>query len=201
MREGRLLMWWLRTRRAHVFLTLGMAVFLGLVLLLQDRSSALPSFGSSGAITVRLVVFVPIPLVAALMTSLDSRLEAPETSGVRRIALRDTALVIVTVTVAVAACLLLGALIGSQVAQAAGRNVAFLTGLMLLGRALFGQAGALLPTAWVMTVVLVGFRSSNDPHPWTVVPEPLGAPHAAAGAALMLVIGVAAQIRTSRKFS
>ncbi|MFE7243529.1 hypothetical protein [Streptomyces sp. NBC_01591] len=194
-------MWWLRARRAHLFLTLGMAAFLGLVLLIQDKASALPTFGSSGSVTVRLVVFVPIPLVAALMMSLESRLKAPEISGIRRIALRDTALVVAVVTVAVAASFALGTLIGSQVAQSAGRNVAFLTGLMLLGRALFGQSGALLPTAWLMTVVMVGYRSSNDPYPWTVVPEPVGAPHAAAGAALMLAVGILAQIRTSRTFA
>ncbi|MFF8412133.1 hypothetical protein [Streptomyces omiyaensis] len=194
-------MWWLLTRRTHVFLALGTAVFLVLLLLLQDRSSALPSFGSGGSVTVRLAVFVPIPLVAALMASLDSRLRAPEISGVRRIDLRDAALVLGVVAVATVVSVAAGALVGSQVAQAAGRNVAFLTGLMLLGRALFGQGGALLPTAWVMAVVLVGFRTTADPYPWTIVPEPVGAPHAAAGAALMLAVGVLAQIRTSRTYA
>ncbi|MEW5625889.1 hypothetical protein AB1388_04820 [Streptomyces hydrogenans] len=194
-------MWWLLTRRAHVFLAIGMASFLALVLMFQDKSSALPSFGSTGSVTVRLTVFVPIPLVAALMMSLDSRLRAPEISGVRRIDLRDVAITLGTVAVAVVASYAAGAVVGSQVAQAAGRNVAFLTGLMLLGRALFGQGGALFPTAWVMAVVLVGFRTTNDPYPWTILPEPLGAPHAAAGAALMLAVGVFAQIRTSRTYA
>ncbi|WP_432016234.1 hypothetical protein [Streptomyces hydrogenans] len=194
-------MWWLLTRRVHVFLAIGMASFLALVLMFQDKSSALPSFGSTGSVTVRLTVFVPIPLVAALMMSLDSRLRAPEISGVRRIDLRDMAITLGTVAVAVVASYAAGAVVGSQVAQAAGRNVAFLTGLMLLGRALFGQGGALFPTAWVMAVVLVGFRTTNDPYPWTILPEPLGAPHAAAGAALMLAVGVFAQIRTSRTYA
>ncbi|WP_251060143.1 hypothetical protein [Streptomyces sp. ISL-100] len=178
-----------------------MAAFLVFLLLIQDKASALPSFGSSGSVTVRLAVFVPIPLVAALMMSLESRMKAPEISGIRRVALRDTALVVAVVAAAVSASFALGALTGSQVAQAAGRNVAFLTGLMLLGRALFRQSGALLPTAWLMTVVLVGFRTSNDPYPWTIVPEPVGAPHAAAGAVLMLIVGILAQLRTSRKFA
>ncbi|MFJ3615287.1 hypothetical protein [Streptomyces hydrogenans] len=194
-------MWWLLTRRTHLFLALGTAVFVVLLLLFQDRSSALPSFGSSGSVTVRLSVFVPIPLVAALMMSLDSRLKAPEITGVRRIGLRDAALVLGVVTVAVVASYAAGVLTGSQVARAAGRNVAFLSGLMLLGRALFGQGGALLPTAWVMAVVLVGFRTTADPYPWTIVPEPLSAPHAAAGAALMLALGVLAQLRTSRTYT
>ncbi|MEU8880968.1 hypothetical protein [Streptomyces hydrogenans] len=194
-------MWWLLTRRVHVFLAIGMASFLALVLMFQDKSSALPSFGSTGSVTVRLTVFVPIPLVAALMMSLDSRLRAPEISGIRRIDLRDVAITLGTVAVAVVASYAAGAVVGSQVAQAAGRNVAFLTGLMLLGRALFGQGGALFPTAWVMAVVLVGFRTTNDPYPWTILPEPLGAPHAAAGAALMLAVGVFAQIRTSRTYA
>lgn len=74
----------------------------------------------------------------------------------------------------------------------------FLTGLMLLGRAWAGQTAVMVPVGWLLTVVLVGFRG-NVPHLWTVIALPADNPYAAAASLAVFAIGLAAQIRSSRK--
>ncbi|MFG2479124.1 hypothetical protein [Streptomyces fagopyri] len=88
--------------------------------------------------------------------------------------------------------------LGDGVVITVGRNTLFLIGLMLCSRALFGQPGSLLPVAWILAVCLCGFRPGNDPYPWTILPEPVSAPHAAVGALLMFTAGLITQIRYPR---
>ncbi|SBT90415.1 hypothetical protein GA0115233_101870 [Streptomyces sp. DI166] len=191
------MMWWVKARRAHTVLPATLGLFALLLVFLQGDSVALPSL-TSGATHVVLALFIPIPLVSGLALCLDTRLHADESTAIRPVRYLDCGLVITVAVVAAAMSTLAGGALGDPAIQAVGRNTLFLTGLMLIGRALFGLPGVLLPTAWILAVCLCGFRPGNDAYPWTVLPEPLGAPHAAAGAVLMFGAGLVVQIRYTR---
>ncbi|MGP4001164.1 hypothetical protein [Streptomyces sp. 8N706] len=115
--------------------------------------------------------------------------------------LLDATLVTATMGAAVATSVAAGLVLDAPQAGTAGRNTLFLTGLMLCGRAVVGQQAVMIPVAWLILVVFLGFRPSGDPYAWTIVPEPVGALHAAAGAVLMLLTGTLVQLYTSRKMS
>lgn len=191
------MMWWIKARRVPTFLVGMLAVFAVLVFAVQNTSVFLPSI--TGKSQVALSLFVPIPLVAGIMLCLESRVAAAEISGVRSIPLLDVALTTGTMAIATVTSVVAGLVVDAPQAAATGRNTLFLTGLMLCGRAALGQRAVMLPVAWLFLVVLVGFRSSGDPYPWTIVPEPTGALHAAVGAALAFVAGALVQLYTSRK--
>ncbi|MEU9730193.1 hypothetical protein [Streptomyces sp. NPDC048002] len=198
--SGRIMIWWVKARRAHSVLPIVFTLFVLLLLLLQGDSVVLPSL-TGGATHVVLALFIPVPLVSGLAMCLDSRLYSAEDTAVRAVRHIDGGLVLVVSALAMAVSAVVGVALGDAVTVAVGRNALFLTGLMLVGRALFGRAGILLPTAWLLTVCLCGFRPGNDAYLWTVLPEPLGAPHAALGAVLMFACGVTVQIRYARNSS
>lgn len=189
-------MWWLKARRAHTVLPIALGTYVVLLAAVRDTSVALPSLTGGGQVV--LALFVPVPLVAALMLCLDSRLTAPEATGIRPLPAMDTLLIVATVCCAVLLSAAVAVVFSDWQAVTAGRNTLFLTGLLLCARPVLGQPAALAPVGWLMIVALIGFRPGNDPAPWTVVPEPLGAPHAALGALLLFVAGLAVQLRTSR---
>ena len=87
---------------------------------------------------------------------------------------------------------------GSGAATTGGRNALFLTGLMLLGRAWVGQGAVMLPVGWLVTVSVIGFRG-NVPRSWTVIALPVDDLFAAAASLVVFALGLAAQIRSSRK--
>lgn len=190
---------WGKARRVHVVLPLALGVFVLLVLLVQNTQIALPSI--TGRSQVALSLFVPLPLVVGLMMSLESRLPAAEASGVRPVAVLDAALTMATLVAAVILSWGAGVLFGLPQAAAAGRNALLLTGLMLCARALVGQPAVMIPVAWLILVVFVGFRGPGDPYPWAVVPEPAGAFRAAICSVLVFLAGLLIQLRTSRTLS
>ncbi|MFD4256149.1 hypothetical protein ACFWR9_00545 [Streptomyces sp. NPDC058534] len=190
---------WLKARRAPTVLTATFLLFAVLTILIGDVVVVLPSL--VGGTQTALSLFVPIPLVAGLTLCLGSGLAAAEAPAVRNVALRDAALVGVTMLSALAVGQLAHQFMQVPPADTIGRNTLFLTGLMLCSRILSQGAAALVPTAWTITVVMVGFRSTGDAHPWTVIAEPVGALHATVGATLMLAGGIFAQLYTSRKIS
>ncbi|WP_320776464.1 hypothetical protein [Streptomyces sp. CRN 30] len=190
---------WVRARRAVLILSVSLLALFVLTLLTQNTSVSLPSIVSGTTASVVLSMFVPLVAVSGLLGCLDSRLPAAEASGVRPVALLDAALSAGTVVAASAAGLGAALLIGDRDVATVGRNTAFLVGVALLARAFFGQKAALVPVAWLMTVVFLGFRSRLDPYPWTILPEPIGAPHAAAGSALAFLVGIAAQLIISTR--
>lgn len=192
------MIWWLKARQAHVVLPASLAGLAALTLAFQDTTALLPSISLSGGTQTQVMTFVAIVPVAAVARCLDSRLPAPEISGIRPVRRLDTLLVLSVVAASLLVGFAIGALTGSSAAWAVGRNTAFLTGLMLCFHALFGTPAVMVPVAWVMAVVLVGYRTFTDPYFWAIVPEPLGAPHAAIAAALALAAGIAAQLRSSR---
>ncbi|MFG3101650.1 hypothetical protein ACGFZL_14175 [Streptomyces sp. NPDC048182] len=188
--------WWLGARRTRLMLPLALAAFLLPLLAVQHTRVVLPSL--IGSPRVALTLFVPVPFVACLMHALESRVPAPEDSGVRPVGRYDAALVTAAATAALCCALLTAALGGTQEAAAAGRNVLFLTGLMLLGHAAFGASAVLVPVAWLVLVVGVGFRGPV-PRPWTVVPHSAHDLPAALAALLVYAAGLVALVRSPRK--
>ncbi|MEU2860470.1 hypothetical protein ACIQWL_06145 [Streptomyces mirabilis] len=188
--------WWFKARRGHLLLPLALLVFGAGLYAVQDTTVLLPSL--VGSPRVALSLFVPVPLLAFLMAVLESRLPAAEVSGVRSMTRLDNGLVATVMAAAVLCSVLIASVQGSAAATAGGRNAVFLTGLMLLGRAWAGQTAVMVPVGWLLTVVLVGFRG-NVPHLWTVIALPADNPYAAAASLAVFAIGLAAQIRSSRK--
>ncbi|MFH9966476.1 hypothetical protein ACH4PR_34615 [Streptomyces mirabilis] len=188
--------WWFKARRGHLLLPLALLVFGAGLYAVQATTVLLPSL--VGSPRVALSLFVPVPLLAFLMAVLESRLPAAEVSGVRSMTRLDNGLVAAVMAAAVLCSVLIASVQGSAAATAGGRNAVFLTGLMLLGRAWAGQTAVMVPVGWLLTVVLVGFRG-NVPHLWTVIALPADNPYAAAASLAVFAIGLAAQIRSSRK--
>ncbi|MFF6953500.1 hypothetical protein ACFZAD_33300 [Streptomyces iakyrus] len=188
--------WWFKARKGHMLLPLALAVFAVALYVMQDTTVLLPAL--VGSPRVALSLFVPIPLIAFLMAVLESRLPAAEVSGVRSMTRLDNGLVTAVVAAAVLCSILVASLEGTGAAATGGRNAMFLTGLMLIGRAWAGQAAVMIPVGWLVTVVLVGFRG-NLPRPWTVIALPADNVFAAAASLVVFAIGLAAQIRSSRK--
>ncbi|MGY3204956.1 hypothetical protein [Streptomyces sp. TE5632] len=193
--------WWFKARQAHTCLPVAVFALLVLVTVVQDLHVVLPSFSLTGENKLPLMLFVPIPLLAGLMVCLESRLMEAELTGTRRIAVLDLALSVGTVAVAQAVGSSVGHWYGTVHPEQLGRNTAFLVGLMLCGRALWGQPAAMLPVLWAAAVTMVGFRSPRDPYPWTVIPEASGTWYATTGAALLFLVGLAAQFFTARRVS
>ncbi|MER8219905.1 hypothetical protein ABTZ58_04765 [Streptomyces sp. NPDC094143] len=188
--------WWFKARKGHILLPLALVVFAVALFAVQDTTVLLPSI--TGSPRVALSLFVPVPLLALLMAMLESRLPAAEVSGTRPITRMDNALVIAVMGAAVLCSAVIAALQGTAAATTGGRNAVFLTGLMLLGRAWAGSAAVMFPVGWLVTVAVVGFRG-NIPRPWTVIALPADSTFAAAASLAAFAIGLAAQIRSSRK--
>lgn len=182
--------WWIKTRRAYTVVAAGVLASTLLGTLVGDQQVLLPSL-FSGAQTAVLIVFIPIPVVACLALSLDSRLTAFEASAVRAIPARDVGLVVA----AIFACLCVALAFQSGTALCVTRNAAFLAGLMLLTRPFARQAAVMVPVAWIALVVFLSRRPWPDPDPWTVLPEPASAPHAVLAATASLAAGLALHLR------
>ncbi|MGW3747101.1 hypothetical protein ACWD62_43075 [Streptomyces sp. NPDC005146] len=191
------MLWWLKARRAHQVLPCALAAYLFLAAAIQDTTALLPSF-TTGIDPVPLMLFVPMPLVAGLMLCLESRLPSAEVTATRQVIALDTTLILGVVAAANLVSLAAFAALGSTEAATTGRNTAFLVGMMLTVRAVVGQPAVMAPVLWLVTVLLFGFKPGNDPYPWTVLPEPLEAPHAAWAAALTLGLGLVAHHHASR---
>jgi hypothetical protein len=183
--------WWIKARRAHTHVTVATVVFGVLTAMVGNQTVFLPAITTGSTVSARLELFVPVIVTAVLMTCLESRLQAPEVSGTRGIPSLDATLTISVMAVCVALAYAAGQ-------PAAGRNTLFLAGLMLTTRTIIGQAAVMVPIAWLLAVIFVGYRTPSDPYPWTVVPEPANAPHAAGAALVMLAVGLACLLRTAR---
>ncbi|MCX4666070.1 hypothetical protein OG453_05245 [Streptomyces sp. NBC_01381] len=204
MRDGVALdtgaLWWLKARRAGV-LCAALVAFALLVLAFQG-GAAVPvlSLPASASVSVPLMLFTPVPVVAALAWCLDSRLTEAEDVAVRPVWAHDSALVLAAMATAAGTGLAVSQLAGSGAAGASGtgRDAAFLAGLVLCLRPLAGQAAVMAAPSWLALVVFFGFSPSRDPYPWTVVGQPAGSPSSLVAAALAIAVGLAVLIRTSR---
>ncbi|MEE1766038.1 MULTISPECIES: hypothetical protein [unclassified Streptomyces] len=190
-------MWWVKARRAHTVLAGSLAGFFVLILTFRNGTVTLPSLTISSGL-VPLALLAPVPLVSGLLLCLESRLAGPEATAVRGVEKLDAALIVGVMAVTVVMGGLTGLALDSPPTVTTGRNALFLTGLALCARPVMGLPAVMVPVAWLVTTILCGFRATNDPRPWTIIAEPITAPHAAAGAALVFLVGLIIQLRTSR---
>lgn len=185
-------LWW-KARRAHTVLPLTLVVFAVFLLLVRDSSAELPAIIPAFSGPVVTALLVPVPVCAAVMVCLDSRLDEAEDTGVRRIPALDTALVLVFVAATAALSFLVGELAHSSAAQEAGRNTAFLCGLTLCLRPLLGMRSVLAPVAWIIAVAEAGYHYGH-PLAWTVIARPLSDAYAAAASTIVLVAALATHL-------
>ncbi|AZM47662.1 hypothetical protein DMB38_19385 [Streptomyces sp. WAC 06738] len=160
---------WMFARRAHIYMPGSLALFGFLAWTLREEYAELPSFLMGGGGSVPLLCIAPIPACAALAMMLDSRMESAEASGVRPIVALDLGLIALTVALAASIGVLFHSLDHSDTSLAAGRNTAFLVGLMLVARAFTKEGAAMVPAAWVLLVAVVGYGDGHRPRVWAVI--------------------------------
>ncbi|MEU5839914.1 hypothetical protein ABZ820_40565 [Streptomyces diacarni] len=181
--------WWITARQAHSLLPAALATYTLLLLLFQGHTVVLPSPVTSSGSPVLLLLTAPIPVCAAVLACLESRLPSAEATGVRPVRFLDTSLVLTTTLAALALAAAAHTLLGIASALSAGRNTAFLLGLMLCALPLIGRRAALLPPVWVITVAMAGFEQGRA-QAWTVIARETDDPWAASASALSLAIGL-----------
>lgn len=162
--------WWIKARRAHINVPVGLAVFALLVWLFRDRLAAMPSL--AGGNEVQLMLLAPLSVCAAVIATLSAQVRDVEDAGVRPFARMDTALVILVVLVAAGIGYGFSWALGSGAAGAVGRNTALLTGLMLICRPVLGERSLVVPLAWILLVVVEGYDGLGRPRAWALLPEP-----------------------------
>ncbi|GGZ15506.1 hypothetical protein [Streptomyces poonensis] len=182
---------WLTTRRIPV-LAAALVAYATLTAAAGDTLVDLPSLGSDTARP--LVLFAPLLTCIGLAFSLSSRLPAAEASGSRPVPRFDQALILITAFAAVAVAYAVTVLLDTPTANTAGRNTAFLVGLMLCARRIAGhQAAAITPVAWVITMMLIGNSGGNgQAQPWSVILMPPDHLSAALTATATLALGTVA---------
>ncbi|MFG2228290.1 hypothetical protein [Streptomyces sp. NPDC048644] len=140
-------------------------------------------------------MFLPVPLVAVTAFALDSRVPEFETTSVRPVPRFDATLVLTTLIVVLSFAMAAD----SSVLICVARNTAFLIGLLLLARPAAGQAAVMTSVGWIAIVVFFSRRPWPDPDPWTILPEPSGALHAAGASLGVLALGILTHLRFSRE--
>ncbi|MFE4698575.1 hypothetical protein ACFRIC_16035 [Streptomyces sp. NPDC056738] len=168
-----------------------------LLLLVQDNYVILPAIGGAGEVVIAL--FVPIPVVALLANCLESRLGFAEVSGVRNVAFLDVALSTIVLLSTMALSSILKIVAEVDGATAVGRNTFFLVGLTLCARPVCRQYAVMIPVAWLLTVVFIGYTKNREPRFWTVVLEPTSNSVASIACVGVFVAGLLLQLCTSRR--
>ncbi|MCM2412589.1 hypothetical protein [Streptomyces sp. RKAG290] len=188
---------WLKTRRLPVLLA-GLALYVCLALAAGDMLVSLPSLdGGAGR---PLIVFAPLLVCAGLAYSLSSRMPGAEAAAGRPVARFDRWLVVAAGVAAIASAHLVALVVDAPNADTAGRNAAFLIGLMLCARRTAGDhAAALVPAAWVITMTLIGGGGPGRDRAWTVILMPADHVGAAVAAAVVFASGLmAVRVRPGR---
>ncbi|UFQ15421.1 MULTISPECIES: hypothetical protein [Streptomyces] len=190
--------WWVKARRLLPVLLPGMAAFTLIVAVAHDRAIELPGMLSGGGNRVFLMQMIPLVITSTLGHCLEQRLVEAEVVGARNLRRLDTLLVTACVLAAVAVSLVIGALSGSDEATMAGRNTAFLTGLMLLAGAVHPKASAVAPVGWVFAIIFLGYADFDRPWPWAVTLHAPSSLPALALCSTVFVGGLVSQARVRR---
>lgn len=190
--------WWLKARRIMPVLGPGLAAIVLALSLFAETNASLVSWTVANQ-TVPLLTFAPLVLAATLTLCLDSRLPEAELTATRRVPLMDVLLIICAVSATFAAAWTAYALTKADSTLVVGRNALFLTGLMLVARAIIGRGGIVVATGWVLIVILVGRRTPTEYFPWAVTGLPVNAPHASAAAISAIILGLLLTYLTARK--
>jgi len=160
---------WFATRRWWLS-AVGLLVFLFAAIGAGEHQADLPSFTPIGSVTVKLMLFSPIPVCLAILYCLDRRLPTAELTGIRRTGLADQAVVMTVGGLALCIAVLVSSSGHAASAQAAGRNALFLMGLGMTVRAMLGSTAAgAASVGWLALVTLVGYGGNLRPYAWTVV--------------------------------
>lgn len=193
------MIWWLRVRRVHPVLTASVGAFLLLTCVLRDNAVVLPAISVSSGNSVALAFFTPLLVVGAVGQCLDARLVSAELTGLRPVAWMDTALVTVAMGVVLTGAAAAATLLDATAAAQAGRNAAFLTGLLLSVRGFFGRAAIMLPLCWVFAVVFFGRESAASYHGWAVTGQGASSVYAAVLASVAFAAGLVVNHYLARK--
>ncbi|MFI5856830.1 hypothetical protein [Streptomyces parvulus] len=159
---------WFKARRVQAALGPALVAFAVLVVVAHDQHVQLPSLLTARGNRVFLMQLVPLVVTSALAYSLSQAVAEIEAVARRKVRRLDAVLITAVVAAALAAGLLTGEISGSSEASMAGRNVLFLTGLMLVARVVNEQAATAVPVGWVLAVMFIGYRDFNRPWPWAV---------------------------------
>ncbi|MFH9073646.1 hypothetical protein [Streptomyces alboflavus] len=192
------MIWWVKARRLGTVLLPGTVVFALILSVAHDRAIELPGMLSGGGNRVFLLQLVPLVITSTLAHSLAQRLVEAEEVAMRNVRRLDTLLVAACVLAAVLASLVVGGLSGSDEATVAGRNTAFLTGVMLLAGAAHPQAATVAPVGWVFAIVFLGYADFDRPWPWAVTLHTPASIPSLAICSTVFVGGLVAQARARR---
>ncbi|MFD8203048.1 hypothetical protein [Streptomyces sp. NPDC059701] len=163
---------WFKVRRVQAALIPALVAFVVLVVVAHDQYVQLPSLLTARGNRVFLMQLVPLVVTSVLAHSLAQAVTETEAVAQRKVRHLDAALIAAVMATALAGSLLTGSVSGSPEASMAGRNVLFLTGLMLLARAVNEQAATAAPVGWVLAVMFIGYRDFDRPWPWAVTLHP-----------------------------
>jgi hypothetical protein len=161
------MIWWLKTRYAHICaVTMAM---MALILYFSDNLHIpFPNLlhGSWISIPVALLLPTSVSIVVAFgLTAGDPFVEAIASRPLR---LLDVIYTLAMAIITLAMCMLVWTIKETPLAMAAGRNALGYVGLTLIGRRMLGaQAAAILPAAFALASPIVGLRGTGEPHVWT----------------------------------
>ncbi|WP_306188766.1 hypothetical protein [Streptomyces sp. MK5] len=163
---------WIKARRTTTVILPALAVFVVVAVSGHNQYAELPSLVAVSGNRVFLMQLAPLLITSALGYSLTQRLPEIEATARRDMRLLDAALVTAVVAAGAVASVAVGVLADAEEATMAGRNLLFLTGLMLIARRIHEQAATVVPAAWVFVVMFVGHRSFQQPWIWAVTLHP-----------------------------
>ncbi|MFC8091969.1 hypothetical protein [Streptomyces sp. NPDC057301] len=189
---------WFKARRVQAAVVPALAAFAVLVVVAHDQYVQLPSLLTARGNRVFLMQLVPLVVTSALAYSLAQAVADIEAVAKRKVRHLDAALIAAVMMAALAAALLTGGISASPEASMAGRNVLFLTGLMLVARTVNEQAATAVPVGWVLAVMFIGYRDFNRPWPWAVTLHPAGYLPTFGFCLLVLTAGIVAHMRFRR---
>lgn len=189
---------WFKARRMPL-LAAGLALYATIAHAAGSHVAMLPTLSSAGTIGVPVMLFAPLPACAALMFCLGGGAPGAEGTASRRIAGYDQLAVSVSGLAALGIGYAVSVIRSAPVAEASGRNMLFLTGLMLCARWLWDDRVAVLSgITWVILVTLVGFDAMRQPRPWTIIGLPPRDPVGFALSLALFALGVLLLARRRR---
>ncbi len=187
---------WLKTRRAPLSIALVLLLSLA-VPPLSGLYLPIPNlFG--GAADVPVVLILPVGVAITTCWSLAGGYTLLEMVSSRPVWSLDTLWAVSLAGLFLLVCLAESATAGPPLAVSAGRNALGYLGLALMGRQLLGkEAGAVLPTAFLLLTAMFGTTPYREPQPWAWPLHPANSPIAWGLAILLLVAGAWLSVRSN----
>ena len=190
--------WWLHTRRVALLAIVTVGFWI-VALALGNSHLPLPQLGGATSADVPFILFAPLAPAIALNTCYGTPTPI-ERTALRRVAALDSllAVAVVAATAAVAAPVAAGWISGVNefAVESAVRNLAFYTGLALIGRAALGNhASTVIPTLIALIVSVFGYGPEQMAHWWAWPAADPSGTLSWAGSAALLLIGLSCTAR------